>query len=257
MAEKVNLLINVSFALSLAALGAAAAVYLFRERIPRRLLPGLLGAAWLALTAALALLWARLGRPPLSNQYESLLTMLWFVAPLSLYYYRRFPVPEALWPAAFASPVILGVASLLDRTARPLMPALRSDWLIFHVLASMAAYAAFALAAVAGAAALARRRCAEDEELLLRLTKAGFAALTLGIASGSVWAETAWGAWWSWDPKETWSLLTWLAYAAALHLRRQGWRAHKFAIILMACFALVLFTYFGVNFLLSGMHSYA
>jgi len=246
MAEKVNLLINLSFALSLAALGAAAAVYLFRERMPRRLLPGLLGAAWLALSAALALLWARLGRPPLSNQYESLLTMLWFLFPLSLYYYRRFPVPEALWPAAFASPVILGVASLLDRTARPLMPALRSDWLIL-----------FALAAVAGAAALARRRSAEDEELLLRLTKAGFAALTLGIASGSVWANSAWGAWWSWDPKETWSLLTWLAYAAALHLRRQGWRAHKFAIMLMACFALVLFTYFGVNFLLSGMHSYA
>jgi len=257
MAEKITLLINLSFALALAAFGAAAAVYLFRERVPRRVLPGLLAACWLALTAALGLLWLKLGRPPLSNQYESLLTMLWFVFPFSFYFYRRYPAPEALWPAAFSAPVLLGVASLLDKTARPLMPALRSDWLILHVLSSMAAYAAFALAAVAAAAALARRKAAEDEDLLLRLAKAGFAALTLGIVSGSVWANTAWGAWWSWDPKETWSLLTWLAYAAALHLRRQGWRAHKFAIMMIVCFALVLFTYFGVNFLLSGLHSYA
>jgi len=257
MAEKVTLLFNLAFALALAALAAAAADYLFRKTATRRLTPALLGLCWLALTAGLALLGARLGRPPLSNQYESLLVMLWFVFPLTAWFYRRFPVPEALWPAAFAAPALLGVASLLDRTARPLMPALRSDWLVFHVLSSMAAYAAFALAAVAAAAALARRRAAEDEDLLLRLAQTGFAFLTLGIITGSVWANTAWGAWWSWDPKETWSLLTWLAYAAALHLRKRGWRAHKFAIILIACFALVLFTYFGVNFLLSGMHSYA
>jgi ABC-type transport system involved in cytochrome c biogenesis permease subunit len=257
MAEKVTLLFNLSFAFALAALAAAAADYLFKSKATRRLTPALLAACWLALTAGLGLLWASLGRPPLSNQYESLLAMLWFLFPLTAWFYRRSPAPETLWPAAFAAPALLGVAALLDRTARPLMPALRSNWLLFHVLTSMAAYAAFALAAAAAAFALARRRAAEDEDLLLRLTKTGFAFLTLGIITGSVWAETAWGSWWSWDPKETWSLLTWLGYAAALHLRKKGWRAHKFAIILLACFALVLFTYFGVNFLLSGMHSYA
>lgn len=257
MAEKVTLLLNLSFALALASLAAAAADYLLKKTATRRAVPALLGLCWFALTAALALLWARLGRPPLSNQYESLLAMLWFVFPLTAWFYRRYPVPEALWPAAFAAPALLGVAGLLDRTARPLMPALRSDWLVLHVLSSMAAYAAFALAAIAAAAALARGRAAEDEDLLLRLTKAGFAFLTAGIVTGSVWAETAWGAWWSWDPKETWSLLTWLAYAAALHLHRRGWRALKFALVLIVCFTLVLFTYFGVNFLLSGMHSYA
>jgi len=256
MAEAISFFLNAAFALALAALAASAAAYLLKRKAPQKAVPFLLAACWLALSAGLGLLWSQLGRPPLSNQYESLLTMLWFLFPLSFYFYRRFPVPEALWPAAFTSPVIFGVAGLLDRTARPLMPALRSDWLILHVLAAMAAYAAFVLAAVAAAAALAKKRAPEDEDLLLRLTKAGFAFLTLGIVSGSVWANTAWGAWWSWDPKETWSLLTWLAYAAALHLRKKGWRGGKFAILLIACFALVLFTYFGVNFLLSGMHSY-
>ena len=157
---------------------------------------------------------------------------------------------------ALAACLLFGAAALLDKTPRPLMPALRSNWLTIHVLACMAAYAAFAVAAVAAAWALAKKKTEVLADFLLRLAKTGFAFLTLGIITGSVWADTAWGAWWSWDPKETWSLLTWLAYAAALHLRKKGLRGAKFSIILLGCFALVLFTYFGVNFLLSGMHSY-
>ncbi len=257
MAEKVNLLVNLAFGLSLLSLLAAAGEYVFRRRVlwrPERWL----AASWAALTAALALLWALLGRPPLSNQYESLLTLLWFLFPFAFYFRRRSGRAEIVPAAAAAAALLFGAAALLDRTARPLMPALRSDWLIFHVLSSMAAYAAFALAAAVSAWGLLRGSALPQlEEFLLRLTRAGFAFLTLGIATGSVWAETAWGSWWSWDPKETWSLLTWLAYAAAIHLRRRGVSGKKFAIILLACFALVLFTYFGVNFLLAGLHSYA
>ncbi len=250
------ILINTAFFFSLAGLLAFSAAYVFEK-------PGLtaaagwaLGAAWLALTAGLGAMWAASGHPPLSTQYESLLTLLWFVFPLSFYFRRRTARPEIAPAAAITACLLFGAAALLDRTARPLMPALRSNWLIVHVLSSMAAYAAFALAAAAAGWTLAKQRAEASDDFLLRLTKTGFAFLSLGIITGSVWAETAWGSWWSWDPKETWSLLTWLAYAAALHLRKKGLRGHKFAILLAGCFALVLFTYFGVNFLLSGMHSY-
>lgn len=251
------ILFNLAFGLTLAALLAWTAAYLAAR--PRLNAAGsaALALGWLTLTAGLALLWARLGRPPLSNQYESLLTLLWFVYPLAFYFARRTSRREILPAGALTAVLLFGAAALMDRTARPLMPALRSDWLVIHVLSSMAAYAAFALAAAGAGWALLKGLSEDLEDFLLRLTKTGFAFLTLGIATGSVWAESAWGSWWSWDPKETWSLLTWLGYAAALHLRRKGLRGAKFGIILLICFALVLFTYFGVNFLLAGMHSYA
>jgi cytochrome c-type biogenesis protein CcsB len=86
----------------------------------------------------------------------------------------------------------------------------------------------------------------------------GFLWLSLGIITGSIWANSAWGTYWSWDPKETWSLITWLVYAALLHARSmQGWRGPRVAWLSVTGFACVLFTYFGVNFLLSGLHSYA
>ncbi|OGR63231.1 MAG: hypothetical protein A2X31_11030 [Elusimicrobia bacterium GWB2_63_22] len=256
MAKEVVFALNLAFALALFALAASATGWVARAPRIHRAAAAILAASWLALTAGLGLFWVRLGRPPLSNQYESLLALLWFVAPLALYFYRGSRRPEVPAAGALLSVLFFGGAALLDSTVRPLMPALRSNWLIIHVVSSMAAYAAFALAAAAAAWGLFRKEALEEDETELRLVKAGFAFLTLGIATGSVWAESAWGAYWSWDPKETWSLLTWLAYAAALHLRRSGWRGKKFALMLLACFALVMFTYFGVNFLLGGLHSY-
>ncbi len=86
----------------------------------------------------------------------------------------------------------------------------------------------------------------------------GFLWLSLGIITGSIWANSAWGTYWSWDPKETWSLITWFVYAALLHARTmQGWRGGRVAWLSVIGFGCVLFTYFGVNFLLSGLHSYA
>lgn len=256
MAETVIPLLNASFALALVSLGASAAAYAFNRPRAGAAAPWALGLSWLPLTAALGLLWASLGRAPLSNQYESLLALIWFIAPLAFYFYRGNRRPELITAAALASALLFGGAALLDNTARPLMPALRSNWLIIHVLSSMAAYAAFAVAAAAAGRALFKGG-AEPGDLLTRLLRTGFAFLTLGIVTGSVWADTAWGSWWSWDPKETWSLLTWLAYAAALHLRKNGLGGKRFCIITLCCFGTVLFTYFGVNFLLSGMHSYA
>ncbi|HNW45046.1 MAG TPA: cytochrome c biogenesis protein CcsA [Elusimicrobiales bacterium] len=214
MAE--GIILNAAFFFSLAAAAAGAAAYVFKRPRFAKAAPPAMALSWLALTLGMLLLWARLGRPPLSNQYESLLTMLWLVFPLAFYFYRKTGKAEAVPAAALAASILFGAAALLDKTARPLMPALRSDWLVLHVLSSMAAYAAFALAAAAAGRALLKKQADLFEDLLARLAKAGFAFLTLGIVTGSVWADTAWGAWWSWDPKETWSLLTWLGYAVAL-----------------------------------------
>ena len=97
----------------------------------------------------------------------------------------------------------------------------------------------------------------EMDDLIYRAIMIGFFLLTLGILTGAVWAESAWGRYWSWDPKETWSLITWLVYAALLHSRMvRGWRGKKLAILSIIGFCCVLFTYFGVNYL-AGLHSYA
>jgi cytochrome c-type biogenesis protein CcsB len=96
------------------------------------------------------------------------------------------------------------------------------------------------------------------DEFNYQLILFGFLWLSLGIITGSVWANSAWGSYWSWDPKETWSLITWLIYAAMLHARSvKGWRGNRVAWLSLLGFGCVLFTYFGVNFLLSGLHSYA
>ena len=96
------------------------------------------------------------------------------------------------------------------------------------------------------------------DELIYQNVVFGFLLLSVGIITGSVWANSAWGSYWSWDPKETWSLITWLVYAFMLHSRLiRGWHGRKIAWVSIIGFGCVLFTYFGVNFLLSGLHSYA
>ena len=96
------------------------------------------------------------------------------------------------------------------------------------------------------------------DELNYQMVAIGFIMLSLGIITGSVWAHSAWGKYWQWDPKETWSLITWLVYAAVLHSRMMiGWRGKKIAWLSIFGFSCVIFTYLGVNFLLAGLHSYA
>jgi cytochrome c-type biogenesis protein CcsB len=145
------------------------------------------------------------------------------------------------------------------------MPALKSNWLLVHVITCFFGYAAFGLAFGAAILYLARgftnRLQAPApgllDRLIYRAAVIGFIFLTLGILTGAVWAETAWGRYWSWDPKETASLITWLIYAALLHARLvQGWQGRPIAWLAVAGFGAVLFTYLGVSFLLPGLHSY-
>lgn len=216
-------------------------------------------AAWAslaALTALMALLWTETGRPPLSNQHESLLVTAWFTAAAAIY--ARGRTADARPAALFLLCALLAGASLARRDLSPLMPALRSNWLVFHVLTAMAAYAALGVAGIYGAWAFIARKEEEAAPVLRSMVKGGFLLLTGGIITGSVWAETAWGSYWSWDPKEIWSLITWLFYAGLLHMNKAG-RAGAAALCRLAVLGLflVIFTWLGVNFLMKGLHSYA
>ena len=242
-------------------------------------------ASWLARigfamhSAALLLRWKSsydlgIGHVPLSNFYESLVFFSWSILFIHLILESRSKIRSLgtfLMPVAF---LLLAYASMVpgvNNRIQPLIPALQSNWLTVHVLTCFLGYAFFAAAfalgimillksdASAGAGSRLRQRIPGDdalEELLYQGVLLGFIFLSLGIATGSIWAHSAWGSYWSWDPKETWSLITWIVYALMLHARAmRGWRGKRMAWLSLVGFASVLFTYLGVNYL-NSLHSY-
>ncbi|MBR1560040.1 MAG: c-type cytochrome biogenesis protein CcsB [Clostridia bacterium] len=232
----------------------------------------ILQAAGLLLhTAALICRGVGAGRLPLTNQYEFATAFAWGLCLVSLVFVLRFKFPVL---GAFAAPVIfliIGYAAMQSREVRELMPALRSNWLGFHVSTAIIAYGAFGVSFVLGIIFLLRdgmrdkgfldRHIPDKEKLDLiayRSVSLGLLFLSFTIITGAIWAERAWGSYWSWDPKETWSLVTWLVYAIYLHLRvRRGWQGRAAAIFAVVGFVCVMFTYVGVNTFLPGVHSYA
>ena len=319
--------------------GAAGVVYLFawifRKEAAGKAATWITVAAWLGNTVGIILRWyesyhlgSEYGHAPFSTLYESLVFFAWTTGLIYLVIERRY---QNRVIGAFAMPLAclaLAYASLSpDKTIEPLIPALKSNWLIAHVITCFIGYAAFALAFGVSAmylikkgrddepiiwveivkpiilfvfAALfsrvlfvqswifavvlaipicliffgivffARKMSADSKARLLdrfpepkildelgyQLILLGFLFLSVGIITGAVWANSAWGRYWGWDPKETWSLITWFVYATLLHARMmRGWRGKRTAILSIGGFAAVIFTYFGVN-LLPGLHSY-
>ncbi len=230
-------------------------------------------------TVAIGLRWVEsyrldIGHAPFSNLYESMVFFAWTIALVHLLSTRKL---DNRVVGVFVMPLVctaLASTSLMDREVRPLVPALQSNWLTYHVITCFLGYAAFAVAFVASLLYLLKVRGKEGadaegflkrnlppadllDEFSYRVIALGFPLLTLGIVTGAAWAHSAWGSYWSWDPKETWSLIIWLIYAAYLHARiSQGWRGKKAAWLSIAGFAATLFCYLGVNLLLSGLHSY-
>ena len=170
---------------------------------------------------------------------------------------------------AFSSPLILlmiGYAAMQSREVKELMPSLRSSWLAFHVSTAIIAYGSFGVAFVLSLIFLFRGRIKGEgfwgqhipqpeklDMISYRSVCLGMLFLTLTILTGAIWAS-----YWSWDPKETWSLVTWIIYAIYLHLRmRRGWRGKAAAWVAVIGFICVIFTYIGVNTFLPGIHSYA
>jgi cytochrome c-type biogenesis protein CcsB len=216
-----------------------------------------------------------IGHAPLSNLYESLIFFAWtivFLYCLVEWRTKNRSIGTFATPLAFLAMAYASYSPGINSRIQPLVPALKSNWLIAHVITCFFGYAAFGLAfGLSLMYFLKKLDKPEKKNIFLRIIPGtsvlddlsyqmvviGFLLLTLGIITGSVWAHSAWGSYWSWDPKETWSLITWLVYAALLHSRMvRGWRGNKLAALSIVGFSCVLFTYFGVNYL-AGLHSYA
>ncbi len=234
-------------------------------------------------TVAIALRWKEsydigYGHAPLANLYESVVFFSWTIILIYLFIdlkYRHrvigaFVVPFALLAMAWAQ---LGLNSSIE----PLVPALQSNWLLYHVITCFLGYAAFAVACGVSCMYLLKARHETSssldvsagglmglfppirvlDDLNYRAIMVGFPLLTIGIITGAAWANYAWGTYWSWDPKETWSLIVWFIYAAFLHARfTKGWVGKRAAWLSIVGFCATIFCYLGVNLFLSGLHSY-
>jgi len=214
-----------------------------------------------------------IGRIPLTNMYESMVFFTWSIMIIYLILEYRYKLRAIGVIATLLAALGLGLTSILDlpREIQPLVPALQSNWLTAHVITCFLGYGAFALGFGVSVLYLLKTFIEKNgreltllphisllDELNYKSIAIGFPMLTLGIFTGAVWAEYAWGTYWSWAPKETWSLVTWFVYALFLHSRLfRDWQGAKSAILSIIGFAFVIFTYFGVNYLLSGLHSYA
>lgn len=234
-------------------------------------------------TAAIILRGIIMGRLPMANQYEFATAFSWALALVSLIFIQKFHFPVL---GAFASPVTLlfAVYAALQKlkelktieaggldSIRNLMPALQSSWLGIHVSTVIIAYGAFGVSFVLSVVYLLRDRMKKNsfwdqhipkkeklDTISYRCVSLGMMFLTITIMIGGIWAESAWGSYWSWDPKETWALVTWVVYLVYLHLRiRSGWRDKSAAWFAVVGFICVIFTYIGVNTFLPGIHSYA
>ena len=248
------------------------------------------------ITLQLIFRWSISGHFPISNLYESLYFLAWGISMGQLLIEREYQspiipsiaIPIELLSVAFACFVLPDEL----KSSSNLVPALRSSWLIMHVSVVMLSYAALIIGSLLSASVLFVNKnkplqirssstgiggfkisnnyplndlvdpiefshSEELDTLSYRSILIGFVLLTLGLISGAVWANEAWGTWWSWDPKETWAFISWLFYAAYLHMRiSKGWQGRRPALLASTGFLVVLVCYLGVNFLGIGLHSY-
>nr|YP_010986031.1 cytochrome c biogenesis protein [Polyopes affinis]WOL36949.1 cytochrome c biogenesis protein [Polyopes affinis] len=304
-----NNLINLSFALLLITLiiywtNIAFTNLVIFEKLGRKLTI----LINLSISSALLIRWINNGYFPLSNLYESLIFLTWGLTTvhLILEYKNKskligaINIPIALFTIAFAN---ISLSESMQK-AIPLVPALRSNWLMMHVSIMMISYATLIIGSllsilflvisngeninlqgsasnytiknmeiIYGQGNIVNTNKNQNANIILkqnrmdllqsidnlsyRIIGLGFPLLTIGIIAGAVWANEAWGSYWSWDPKETWALITWLVFAAYLHSRlTKSWQGKKPAILASVGFVVVWICYLGVNFLGQGLHSY-
>nr|YP_010903036.1 heme attachment to plastid cytochrome c [Hypnea pseudomusciformis]WCH55090.1 heme attachment to plastid cytochrome c [Hypnea pseudomusciformis]WCH56683.1 heme attachment to plastid cytochrome c [Hypnea pseudomusciformis] len=242
----------------------------------------------LCLGISLLIRWIRNGYFPLSNLYESLIFLSWVLTFIHLIIEKQnnskligaINIPISLFTIAFSSLVLPPEI----KQASPLVPALRSNWLMMHVSIMMFSYGTlilgsllsilFLIISITNKYKLNKTKLVYDknktyllfnrlnflqsvDNLSYRIISLGFPMLTIGIIAGSVWANEAWGSYWSWDPKETWALITWIIFATYLHARlSKSWQGEKPAILASLGFIVIWICYLGVNFLGKGLHSY-
>jgi len=234
----------------------------------------------LLLAALLIYRWKVSNHFPLSNLYESLIFLTWGISFVHLFLEK---MDGETYLGVIFSPILLFIDAFATLTlpaqmqeSAPLVPALKSNWLMMHVSIMMLSYATLIAGSLMAIAFLMISTNSETQvqkapatemtlvpldqtldNLSYRTLGIGFPLLTLGILSGAIWANEAWGSYWSWDPKETWALITWFVFAIYFHFRLTwGWKGKKPAIVASLGFVLVWVCYLGVNLLGSGLHSY-
>ncbi|UMZ73201.1 c-type cytochrome biogenesis protein CcsB [Natranaerofaba carboxydovora] len=219
------------------------------------------------------------GRLPLNGLYDYATAFVWGTI-LCYLIFEKWLNFKYRGMGAFVLPiaiVIMGFATTFSNDIGNLMPALQSNWMTLHVATYIFAYGALAVSCGLSILYILKNRHIKKnpdnphsifhkhfpelkkiDEINYRAVAIGFLFLTLGLLSGAIWAEQAWGRYWGWDPKETWSLITWIVYALFLHTRfTRGWRGNKTAFLAIIGFGCILFTWLGVNMFISSIHSYA
>jgi cytochrome c-type biogenesis protein CcsB len=214
------------------------------------------------------------GHTPITSQHEAVVFFAWATTWAYLSFRWRYTVKNFGTFVSLLIFCLLLISSFSSRDFTPLLPALQSVWLPIHAGVSIIAYGFLSLAFCGGIMYLLQERELKSkkfgyffsrfpsldalDQLNNHCLTAGFVFLTLGIVTGSIWARQAWGTYWQWDPKETWSLITWFLYLVQLHQRfTVGWRGKRAAVMAIVGFAAVVFTLWGVTYLLGGIHSYA
>ena len=237
------------------------AMLFWRKRVIRYSLFTFAFLLFAYITLSLGLRWWLGGHIPVSNGPETMLFMAWVMLLLTILIQKKFPIILAFGPLISSFCLLVAMLGGSSSQLTPLMPVLQSPLLSIHVMTVMCAYALFALQMLLGIYAFGApnsnlERITALSQLLLY--PAVF-LLTIGIFLGAVWANVSWGNYWSWDPKESWALITLMVYAVPLHKSSiSRFRSTRFYHIYMICaFLAVIITYFGVNYLLGGMHSYA
>lgn len=223
-------------------------------------LPILLGVSFLALTFGLALRWIISGNVPMSNGYESMLTVAWFVMLISILMQLRIRIVMVFGFLISGFFLLVSHINQMDPAIGQMMPVLNSPLLSIHVSIIMMSYALLSLTFICGIMGVCLRSHGEELQALSRiflypaLTTMGF-----GIFIGAIWANVSWGNYWSWDSKETWALITFMIYAVVVHTQSLPVfrKPLVYHIYITLAFLSIAMTYFGVNYFLTGMHSYA
>lgn len=217
--------------------------------------------SFLSITISLVVRAINTGHGPFSSMYEFAAAFSWGVMVMGLCFWWRYKMPVISAVGTLVALTLLLFARTLSSQSAPLVPALQQSLLLTtHVASAVISYGAFTIGFGSAILFLIKRNNEKESEILDEISYhtvlVGFPFMTLVIILGALWADVAWGKYWSWDPKETASLVTWLLYASYLHARvMRGWRGRRAAILLIVGFAAVLVTFLG-NYVFNGLHSY-
>jgi ABC-type transport system involved in cytochrome c biogenesis permease subunit len=261
-----DILLKAAFVLYLCSALLFCAAIIYRRNSWDRIARWLLKSGFALQSIMVAVRWYEAGRPPFASMFEALVLFGWAVVLVYIVFELVFKTRSLAIPVNVLAIAFLSAALPADSSIRPLVPALQSKWMSVHVITYFIGYGSLSIAFVlsglylllSGREKNSRGILPVLDELTYKLIIFGFPFLTIGMTTGSIWANSAWGTYWNWDPKETCSLITWLVYAVYLHQRYlAGWKGRKAAYLSLLGFLATLFTFVGVNFILPGLHSYS